>query len=91
MNAQTIITRLILFLFFFVMILFLIAAIPILLVFLIIALLFPGSRSFVKSKRFYPTGNFKRGNNSSMNKGKNIPPSEEIIDISAQEIPDDRE
>lgn len=65
-----------------------IVAIPVILLFLIIASLFPGSRSFVKNKTVFVHNKMGRKPSPFSNEHQDIPPSEEIIDVTAQEIKD---
>lgn len=71
-----------------VLICIVIVAIPVILVFLIIASLFPSSRSFVKNKTVFVHKKMGRKPSHFSDERRDIPPGEEIIDVTAQEIKD---
>lgn len=68
-----------------------IVAIPLILLFLIIASLFPGSRSFVKNKTVFVQKNLGRKSTPFSDQRQDIPAGDEIIDVTAQEIKDDND
>jgi len=89
MANKSLIGQLATFLFVLIAICMLIVAIPIILFFLIIASLFPSSRSFVKNKTSFIHKNLGRKSSHFDTERPDIPSSEEIIDVTAQEIIDE--